>query len=324
MIRIQLRPAPGRRLFPALLLGTGVLLAGLLGFFLLDRPAPFAFLYRSAPVREAPPVEERVPAESQPPAAPLAAEPEPAVEPPGQEVVQPPETQPPRQEPVVEPPRQETVRPRPALPVEKPRPAAAEPPPARDTPLCLQALRLHEHLPAVARCTALNGNSAGEYSIEGAIPGQDVAQLYVLLDVLQRLPSKPNLSFWREGRQEGGDYRFAIHGQFTRAGQSAPLLLDAEAAAALVAQAADWARQSRLDSVRVGAPMLAPLAQGRVQHRRKLWATGSYAQLRAVVERVAQTELGLDELVLVPIHKDGAGWKLAQMYVVLSAVVSER
>ncbi len=327
MIRIQLHPGRSRRLLPALLLGTSAFLGAGVGFFLIERgvfPPP---LYQSPPAAEKSAAPQAggerareaaaVPAEAEPSkqggTAPETPQPEPAV-------------------PGVSPEKREIARslpqPVPAAAERPAAPAAKTPPvsqPSSQAPLGVQVLGLCERLPPVARCTLLSGSRGGEYTIEGTIPAQDVAQLYVLLDTLQRLPSRANLSFWREGKQEGGDHRFLFQGQFARPGQTGPQLLRAAAADTLFARAAAWARQSRLDSVRVSETIRAPLGQGRVRQRQKLWATGAYPQLRAFAELLAQAQAGmeLEELVVVPVYGEGAGWKLARLYAVLGAAVQE-
>lgn len=329
MIRIQLHPARGRRALPLLLLGTGSFLAAALVFSLL-RETDYTGLWpgsreallspSAAPgageVKEAAIPPEKAPEQERPQAAPKVAPlPSPAPAPVREEPVEPkPQKTAARASPKVE----KKPEPLPALQL------AQAPPPLGPLSPGLRALQLFERLPASIRCTSLAGNRAGEYTIEGAIPPPDVAQLFVLLETLQGLPSRVTLDFWREGRQEAGDYRLTFRGQFAITRLPAPEPVSPAEAAALFAQVMAWGRQSRLDSVRVSAPILAPQGQGLVQHRQKLWARGTYSQLRTFAELLVQLQakVALEELVVVPVYRGGeAGWKQAQFYAVLSAAV---
>ncbi|MBM3279682.1 MAG: hypothetical protein FJY95_16625 [Candidatus Handelsmanbacteria bacterium] len=307
MIRIHLQPRRGR-LAPILLLGSGVFVCGVLGFFYLTREeglhlpgAPTSQEEAPAQVRAEPPLAA---------ATPMVGAPEPA-SPPSAAVPQP---APPQETALARAPS----HPEPALPP-RPPPAAA----AAAGPVCLRILQLHEKLPEAVRCTSLLGTASGEYTIEGTVPAGDFPQLMVLLNSLPQQPSRPDLSSWRAGKKGKGDHNFNLHGQFPA--QAAPALapLETAQAAGLFTQAKALASKSRLDSVRVGDPLFTPLGKGVVQQRQKLWATGSYPQLRGFLENLVrqQPQLRLEEVMLVPHYNGEAQWKQAQFYAVLSAPV---
>lgn len=338
MIRIHLQPAR-RRLLPVLLLGLGIFLVSALGLAYLAReehpslPAELAALSQSFP----------------PPAPPQASAPEPEVKAPEPQVAQPAapagisEAKAPPLPPAAEAssavreegklPQREERRPPLREETKAAQSTAPRPTPAKGQvqapalppagPFCLRILQLHERLPAVVRCDSLSGTGAGAYTIKGTIPAGDFPQLIVLLDGLERLPSRATLSSWREGKKEDGDHRFKLQGQFTAPAQPTPAPLDSSEAAGLFIQAAALARKSRLGSVRVGAPLLTPVGKGVAQQRQKLWATGSYPQLKGFVENLVrqQPQLRLEEVMLVPLYKGEAQWKQAQFYAVLSTAV---
>lgn len=312
MIRIQLQPR-SRRFVPLLLLGLGLFLVSTLGLSYLawdERPSLLPRLAvvevpRPEPGAEAPALAE-APREKAPALPPVQA---PAlVKAPPAEETGPPQ----RKEAKALPPPAQRLMPAktqtPALPV--------------SGPLCLRILQLHERLPAAVRCTSLSGTGGGEYTIEGSIPEEDFPQLIALLDGLLRLPSRATMSNWREGKKEG-DFGFNLHGQFPAAAQPALAPLGTAEAQGLFTQAAALARKSRLDSVRVGSPLFTPVGKGVAQQRQKLWATGSYQQLKSFVETLVrqQPQLRLEEVMLVPHYKGEVQWKQAQFYAVLSTAV---
>jgi hypothetical protein len=306
MIRIQLQP---RRwpFLPHLLLGLGVFLAGVVGFSYLARDEhPFPW---PGPAAVEPPAEtaEQV---VLPPAA-EAAPSQPSGGTPSQAALPAPAAGAVRA--AAEPP------PAPARAVEAAPVPAVPRPPAVAGPLCLRILQLHERLPAAVRCTSLSGSATGEYTIEGTVPSGDFPQLIALLD---GLPARPTLSGGMAGKKEG-DYAFNLHGQYAAEAPARGAPLTAGEAQGLFAQAAALARKSRLDSVRVGAPLFTPTGKGVVQQRQKLWATGSYPQLKGFVETLSrqQPQLRLEEVMMVPQYKGEAQWKQAQFYAVLSAPV---
>lgn len=337
MIRIHLQPAR-RRLLPLLLLALGIFLVGILAMAYLVREEHPSLPPELAAVSEPFPPAVAVEAPVSPPEAadpqvspPLAPAdvpeaPAPALPPiaaSGTAAVE---------EPIVPPPAEKSTPPRaeaktaPAA-LQRPAPAkgqAQAPILAPTGPFCLRIVQFLERLPAVARCDTLSGTAAGEYILKGTIPDSDFPQLVVLLDGLLRLPSQAKLSGGRAGKKEG-DYGFKIHGQFpvSAASQTAPAVLEATQASGLFTQAATLARKSRLDSVRVGAPRLTPVGKGVVQQRQKLWATGSYLQLKTFLEALIrqQPQLRLEEVMLVPLYQGEGKWKQAHFYAVLSAAV---
>ncbi|MBI2506407.1 MAG: hypothetical protein HYW07_24590 [Candidatus Latescibacteria bacterium] len=308
MIRIQLQPR-SRRLFPVFFLGMGVFLATALGLAYLAReehPSPLPALAAvELPAQAAEQPQEPAP-QTAPPVVPQDRAP-----------ALPPSTE-------AQPPQREEVRP--AQPQQSaPAPAKGQrqiPALPQAGPLCLRTLQLYERLPPAVRCSSLSGTGSGEYTIEGTIPAGDFPQLIALLDGLQRLSSRATLSGGLAGKKEG-DYGFNLHGQFAPEAQPAAAPLGTGEVAALFTQAAALARKSRLDSVRVGSPLFTPLAKGVVQQRQKLWATGSYQQLKTFVGTLVrqQPQLHLEEVMLVPQYRGEAQWKQAQFYAVLSAAV---
>jgi len=326
MIRIHLQPRRGR-LASILLLGSGVFVCGVLGFSYLNREEGLHLPGAPAPQEEAPAqVQEEPPVAAVPP---MAAAPEPA-SPPSASAPEPasplsatvPQPAPPLETALARAPS----HPEPALPPRRepprPPPVAAPAAPAAG-PVCLRILQLHEKLPEAVRCTSLLGTASGEYTVEGTVPAGDFPQLMVLLNSLPQQPSRPALSSWRAGKKEEGDHNFNLHGQFPTQAPPALAPLETAQAAGLFTQAAALARKSRLDSVRVGTPVFTPLGKGVVQQRQKLWATGSYPQLKGFLENLVrqQPQLRLEEVMLVPHYKGEAQWKQAQFYAVLSAPV---
>ena len=310
MIRIQLQPAGGRRFFPVLLLGFGGCLVCALALAYSTRERQPPQLIEPSAGRQSAQV---------PVPTPLAG---PQEKPPATQAAAPPKATPKEEtKPVALPIQTKAAPPAEAPPMAKGQTPA--PPPA--SPACLRALQLVERLPATVRCTALLGAGNGEYTIEGTIPAQDFPQLVALLDGLKRLPSRATLSGGMAGRKEG-DYAFNLNGQFSALPQLPGIPQDQDEAEALFGQALALARKSRLDSVRAGAPLVGAPAKGVAQERQKLWATGSYKQLKAFVETLVrqQPQLRLEEVKLVPISKGGVQWKQVQFYAVLSAVVRAR
>lgn len=316
MIRIHLESARRRHFLPVLFLGLGIFLASILGLAYFTReehtslPPELALADQALPplaITPAPEPEAKPPdaqvgrslapevvPQTKAPALPSAAEASPAV-----------------REGAKAPQREEVV----TAPVKVP-----VLPPAG--PLCLRILQLHERLPSGVRCSSLSGSAGGDYTIEGTIPSGDFPQLIALLDGLQRLPSRATLSGGRAGKKEG-DYGFNLHGQFPAATAPPATPLGNSEAEGLFTQAAALARKSRLDSVRVGAPLYTSVGKGVVQQRQKLWATGSYPQLKIFLETLVrqQPQLRLEEVMLVPLYKGETQWKQAQFYAVLSTRV---
>ncbi len=336
MIRIHLQPRRGR-LIPYLLLGLGVFALGTMGLGYFTTGAHDA-LPGEVAVEEKPavgqPVADAEPApSSQPagagevaPAPPSTALPDTEAEP-----LPPPVSNrseaglmPPVAEAPAEPAAPATAKAATRTQSQVPKAPAKEqaPVPGSGVPVCLRILQLHERLPAVVRCTSLSGTAGGEYTIEGTVPSADFPQLIALLDGLPRHPAPPALSGGMSGKKEG-DYAFNLHGQFPVPAQKVPAALESVQAAGLFTQAVALARKSRLDSVRVGAPLFTPVGKGVVQQRQKLWATGSYPQLKTFVEALVrqQPQLRLEEVMLVPQYKGEAQWKQAQFYAVLSTAV---
>lgn len=329
MIRIHLQPAR-RRLLPLLLLGLGIFLVSTLGLAYLTREQhpslPPELAGRSqvlpppiqVPAPE-PAAKTQDPQEAQP-SAPVAAVPaaEAPASPPAAEDRPTVAEAPPRAD--TRPPERVEAK---AAPIAVQRPVPAQVPALPPTgPLCLRILQLHERLPAGVRCSSLSGTAGGDYTIEGSVTSGDLPQLAALLDGLQRLPSRATMQRWRAGKKEG-DYGFSLHGQFTVATPAAAVPLGTGEAEGLFTQAAALARKSRLDSVRVGAPLFTPVGKGVVQQRQKVWATGSYQQLKTFLETLVrqQPQLRLDEVMLVPLYKGETQWKQAHFYAVLSTAV---
>ncbi|MCC7264414.1 MAG: hypothetical protein IT369_18030 [Candidatus Latescibacteria bacterium] len=325
MIRIHLQPRSGR-LLPILLLGLGVFALSFFGLSYLSHdehlilPEEMALLPPVASDTPAVPAE----AAAEAPAAVPAASETTAVNTPGTEPPVPPPAE------VSAPSQPAPEQGGPAKASKATAPPAGRPAPARAPsaavpaagPMCLRILQLHERLPAVVRCTSLSGNAAGEYTIEGTVPSGDFPQLIEMLDLLKRSSSQANLFGGMAGKKEG-DYGFTLHGQFAPAAPLALAPLESSQASALFTQAAALARKSKLDSVRVGAPLFTPTGKGVVDQRQKLWATGSYQQLKGFVETLVrqQPQLRLEEVMLVSRYKGEAQWKQAQFYAVLSTAV---
>jgi hypothetical protein len=182
---------------------------------------------------------------------------------------------------------------------------------------CLWAVKLSERLPASAHLTSLSCKASGEYALEGSCFSH--GEMEGFLDTLRKFPSRVSLSWWSEGRPIEGQprqFKFTFQGQFeeiyTRELESLP-----EARARILGEEiAGWARQCGLEEVSLKAPIEIPLAVDYVQHRQKIWATGSYAQIDAFIERLKQMEYSatLEEVVIVPVFHEGENWKRARLY----------
>ena len=186
---------------------------------------------------------------------------------------------------------------------------------------CAQALRLYERIPSSIHFTGLTSNASGEYTLEGLSPSSEAA-MEVFLDTLRRR-SRVSLSLWRGGKMQTKRlYKFTFQGQLTEF-DTAPLEpLSAPEARALFRQVVVWGRQSGLDSVVVEAPIQVRLRPALVQHRQKMWAVGSYREIRLFVERLKQVQgrATLEELVVIPIYQRDEHWQKAHFYTVVDVL----
>ena len=186
---------------------------------------------------------------------------------------------------------------------------------------CAQTLRLYERIPSSIHFTGLTSKASGEYTIEGLSPSSEAA-MEVFLDTLRHL-SRVSLSLWRGGKMQTKRlYKFTFQGQLTEF-DTAPLEpLSAPEARALFRQVVVWGRQSGLDSVVVEAPIQVRLRPALVQHRQKMWAVGSYREIRLFVERLKQVQgrATLEELVVIPIYQRDEHWQKAHFYTVVDVL----
>jgi hypothetical protein len=184
---------------------------------------------------------------------------------------------------------------------------------------CLRIFKATEWLPPSARFTSLTCKASGEYCLEGA--GASDRDVEGFADTLRQLPSRVALTLWRvRGHQTNRVYRFAFHGQFEEFYCGDLEAMSATQAQALADTLGQWAWQSGLDGVSLRGPFA---MQGRDQQRRKLWATGSHAQIRDFLRQLKPVEdmATLDEVVIVPVHTEDEDRDLARLYVVVDLLV---
>lgn len=199
----------------------------------------------------------------------------------------------------------------------------------RRSDACPRALELLGRLPTSLRFTSLSGRAieaGGEYTLEGLSGADDIATLLSYLDTLKSLPSRVNLSYWREGGKTTEDtYRFTFHGTLANA-SAAETAREATVAdvTALLAQVTASAARAGLDSLMTRGPIRLGLGDGLALVRQKHWAVGSYGQIRSFAQALGPGTGGeamLNELVIVPGHGSRSGGQELQMYAVVDVVV---
>ena len=194
----------------------------------------------------------------------------------------------------------------------------------RESAACLWVFKAAERLPSSVRLTSLTCKASGEYSLEGVgSSGRDVEGFVAML---QQLPSQVDLTLWREGQlQTNRTYRFIFHGQFEELFLRDLEAMSAAQAQTLVKKVDQWARQSGLDRVSLKGPIDVPLDTEHAQRRYKLWATGSHAQIGGFLRRLKQVEdiATLGEVVIVPVHPEGADLDLARLYAAVDLLVRQ-
>ena len=187
---------------------------------------------------------------------------------------------------------------------------------------CAQTLRLYERIPSSIHFTGLTSNASGEYTLEGLSPSSEAA-MEVFLDTLRRR-SQVSLSLWRGGKMQTKRlYKFTFQGRFTEF-DTVPLEpLSAPEARTLFRQVVAWSRQSGLDSLVVEAPIQVRLRPELVRQRQKMWAVGSYREIRLFVERLKQVQgrATLEELVVIPVDQRDGHWQQARFYTVVDVLV---
>jgi len=200
----------------------------------------------------------------------------------------------------------------------------------RPSEACHQALELYRRLPGSLHFTSLSGTvsggAGGEYTLEGLSEPEEVATLFSFLDTLKSLPSKVNLSYWREGGSAAGSYRFTFHGILEQPASAAGShqAASAQGGLALLTEATAMATRAGLDSLMTRGPINTPFGHGLERLRQKYWAVGSYAQLQAFAGELAQMrdrQPQLAELVVMPAPASDSGGQRLQVYAALYVVV---
>ena len=189
---------------------------------------------------------------------------------------------------------------------------------------CLWAVKLSERLPAGARLTSLTCRASGEYSLEGMSGSRKEVEGF--LETLEQLPSQVSLSWWREGSPRVGQvyqFKFNFLGQFEELYTRELEHLSASQAQVLAEKIADWARQSGLGELALEEPIETMEKTGSVQRRQKVWATGSYAQIGAFLQRLKQVEdvATLGEVVIVPVYREPQVWERARLYAAVDVLM---
>ena len=200
----------------------------------------------------------------------------------------------------------------------------------RPSEACHQALELYGRLPGSLHFTSLSGTviggAGGEYTLEGLSEPEEVATLFSFLDTLKSLPSKVNLSYWREGGPAAGSYRFTFHGTLEKLASAAGShqAASAQGGLALLTEATAMATRVGLDSLMTRGPINTPFGHGLERLRQKYWAVGSYAQLQAFAGELAHMrdrQPQLAELVVMPGPASDSGGQRLQVYAALDVVV---
>ena len=189
---------------------------------------------------------------------------------------------------------------------------------------CLWAVKLSERLPAGARLTSLTCRASGEYSLEGMSGSRKEVEGF--LETLEQLPSQVSLSWWREGRPRVGQayqFKFNFLGQFEELYTRELEQLSASQAQVLAEKIAGWAQQSGLGELALEEPIETIEETGSVQRRQKVWATGSYAQIGAFLQRLKQVEdiATLGEVVIVPVYREPQVWEQARLYAAVDVLM---
>ena len=186
---------------------------------------------------------------------------------------------------------------------------------------CQWALQINERVPAGVRLVSLTCSAAGEYGLEGTCDSEQ--SLRDFHDQLQQLPSQVSLASWREGKTSDKALRFAFQGRFAVTPSRELATLSQDQATRIFSKVAHWADESGLDGLSIKKIITMPLAAAQTHQRQKLWGTGSYQQISALLDRLQQIEetASLGEVVLMPIHSGERGWVEARLYAAVDVVV---
>ena len=186
---------------------------------------------------------------------------------------------------------------------------------------CQWALQINERVPAGVRLVSLTCSASGEYGLEGTCDSEQ--SLRGFHDQLQQLSSQVSLASWREGKTSAKALRFAFQGRFAVTPSRELATLSQDQAARLFGKVAHWADESGLDGLSIKKTITMPLASARTHQRQKLWGTGSYEQISALLDRLQQVEeiASLGEVILMPIHSGERGWVEARLYAAVDVVV---
>jgi hypothetical protein len=193
------------------------------------------------------------------------------------------------------------------------------------TTACFWAARLSATRSDDIRFTALTCNAAGEYTLEGMSSSHQAAEVF--LDTLHQLPSRATLSWWREGpvwAEEVYQYHFTFQGQFEKLLIRELMPLTLEQSRTLFQKIAAWAQAAGLGALTIKEPLETSLPPGRAQQRQKLWATGSYQQIDAFLDRLMQVQdsAALGEVVIVPVYEREKDRRMARLYAVVDVLVN--
>ena len=200
--------------------------------------------------------------------------------------------------------------------------------PSLDLPMqnavCPSAVELYRHLPSAVRFTSMRTTSDGQYTLEGSSPGAEVESLFGFLDTLREVPTQVSLSYWSDGGQSGGQYRFAYRGLLELSGEERVISQTWAQAAASADEVAATANQSGLSSVSMGAPESSELGPGMTRLRHELTARGTFRQIHAFARSLggATARATLAKLVIEPLDGTGTSWREAKLHADVDIVVA--
>jgi hypothetical protein len=188
---------------------------------------------------------------------------------------------------------------------------------------CRHAIQLAANLPATIRFTSISSEMDGYFTLGGISQVEGIKILQGFSDSLSRGAIKANLSYWSAGKGEQPPYNFTINGQFAAGEQVNLSTLSPQSATKLLKRVAVWARQSGLDSLHVERPIRIPLVAKLTHHRHKIWALGSFDEIRSFIGALEADEdaAALRELAVSPIGPQHIDQPQARLYAALDLVV---
>lgn len=203
---------------------------------------------------------------------------------------------------------------------------AAEPRLGVRSAACQLALLASARMPGETRLTALTCRASGEYSLEGLSTSPQPVE--ALLESLEQLPSDVNLK-WGQSASRQVDYldnlQFSFQGEFGDLVADSLKTLAPKQAMSLQNKVTEWADQAHLEDVAVGNPIRLGGSSSLIYRRQKVWATGSYGQVRSFLQQFRQVQdvVTLGEVVIVPVSGGNGTPGRARLYCALDWIVRD-